>query len=196
MNKSDYIDKLFNNIKDNIELDSDVIALETLLQAKLNINIKDSVEKWQYLMEKYSIDKLEDDIDFTPLLNIFPTELIKRIGIRLFFELLRSIDKNKALIYENLFDVFNDKCGIYAVIKDLIIRENTYNEKETVKTVISHSDAYPKGIFDITYFLKRIILYHLNNNYQNLELLIEFTDIPDSEKDKSVLKTLLLDYMQ
>ncbi len=55
MDKHDYIIGLFDDIKDDIEFDSDVVALEVILSKLLEIDLEESFAKWKYLILKYDI---------------------------------------------------------------------------------------------------------------------------------------------
>ena len=52
MNKSEFCQNLFDDIKDDIEFDSDVVALYSLLLTMLKFDIEESLENWKYLILK------------------------------------------------------------------------------------------------------------------------------------------------
>lgn len=196
MNKGEFIDFLFCNIKDNIEFDSDIVALRTLLIANLKINANEAKEKWIYLLKKYNVKELCQDIDFLPLLNDFPSFLIEQEGIETFFELIEKVDKEtRKLIYGSLFDIYSKNCGIYTALRNLILNNKSTQEKQCIEYVIKKSSEYPPGVFDIKDFLQGIISYHLNNNHKDINFLMKIAEIPENIKDQSLLKTLLIDYI-
>lgn len=196
MNKGEYIDFLYSNIKDDIEFDSDIIALKTILIANLKLNADEAESKWLYLLNKYNIKELCHDIDFLPLLNDFPMKLIEQEGIEKFFSLINKLSQEtKELIYSSLFNIYNKDCGIFTVLKNLIINNDTKQEKNCIDLVIKKSSEYPRGVFDIKDFLQSIITYHLKNNHNDINFLMQIAEIPKNIKDQSLLKTLLIDYI-
>ena len=89
MNKSDFCQLLIDDIKDEIEFDSDVVALKSLLLILLKHNIKLSFENWKYLILKYDINSLKHDINFLPIIKDYPKMLIKKQKIILLIALFR-----------------------------------------------------------------------------------------------------------
>lgn len=196
MNKDEYIDYLFHNLKDNIEFDSDIVALKKLLIATLKIDPQKAQERWLYLLTTYKINELSQDIDFSPLLNDFPTCLIEQEGIKTFFELIKVLNnETKLSIYKSFFNIYNKDCGIYNVLHNLIQNNKTNKEREYIKLVVKRNNEYPSGIFDIKDFLQNIIIYHLETNHKDIKFLLEISEIPQSIKEQSLLKTLLIDYI-
>lgn len=195
MDKENYISKLYDNIKDDIAFDSDIVALEKLLTAMLKININKSIEWWKYIFNKYELKDLENDIDLTPLTKHFPLELIKKIDFPQFMDIIDKLNHNKELIYNNFFDVFDENCGIFQIISDLISQNLKEKEKEIIYLTINKESIYSESLFDSMQFLKKVIMLHLNEKNKNIQLLLEYTEIPNSLKDKSILKSLLIDYI-
>lgn len=194
MDKGVFLNELFENIKDKIEFDSDVFAIYRILIGFLKIDIDTAIKKWQYILKKYDIPSLKKDIDFTPLLNTFPTNLFQIIPLERFYQILENMPYNN-LIYENIFNAFDNASALYTEINKLIANNEEEKEKETIRIIIQKLENYPKTSFDISTFLKNIILTHLNQKRKNIALLLEYTDIPKDIKEKSVLKTLLIDYL-
>ncbi len=195
MDKASYINELYDNIKDNIEFDSDVIALEKILIAMLNLDVLKSIEKWIYIINKSYLNDLSKDVDLNPLIKKFPLEIIKKISFVKFIDIVEGLDNNKDLVYNALFDVFEDDCGIFEIITDFINKDLKNKEREIIYLIIEKSRIYSQTVFDIMQFLKKIIAIHLKQKNKNISLLLEYTKIPKSIKDQSVLKSLLIDYI-
>ncbi len=195
MKKGDYIANLFDDIKDNIELDSDIIALLTLLKAMLKCDELRSFEMWKDIIEYYDIQKLMTDIDFSPLFYDYPIDFIKKVGFAYFFDLMKSFSiEKKVLIYTYLFNVYDSHCFLFDYLDFTIQAKNIVDEKCIIQCIIKESKNFPYEIFDQTEFLKKVIFLHLDHQIMPLELLEEFTEIPRSKKEKALLKTLLIDY--
>jgi len=195
MDKSDYITSLFNNIKDDIEFDSDIIALNSLLNAMLNLNVLKSFNNWKYIIDKYEIQKLGLDIDFTPLYIDYLVNLIKKIGFKEFFVLFESVLINKRkIIYSSLFNIYDNNCFLFVYIRNLINKNWLKEEKEFINLIIKESISFSKETFDKTEFLKKIIIMHINNNKVNSKFLEDLTNMPETSKERAILKALLIDY--
>lgn len=196
MDKGNYITNLFDNLKDDIEFDNDIIAITKLLIALLEIDPEDSINKWKYILKHYNIKKLSKDMDFTPVLKDYPTSLLCTIGIEHFLKLINKLKiEHQNYIYNNMFNIYMPDCGLCQALRKIIITGDYQKERSFVDAVIKSSLHYPMGIFDTADFLKRIINFHLNSNLKNISFLLELTDIPNNKKDQSLLKTLLIDYI-
>ena len=56
MDKSDFCQQLIDDIKDDVLLDSDIMALESLLLVLLENDVERSFNNWKYLILKYDIN--------------------------------------------------------------------------------------------------------------------------------------------
>lgn len=196
MDKEAYIESLFNDIKDSIAFDSDVIAIHKLLEAMLKINYKKAIRMWKYIIESYDIKNLKREIDFELILNLFPSQLFNKIEIKNFFQILQDISYVKRNeINKIFFNVYDDKSGLYIILKDLIINSKKKQEREFVNLVLKYSEEFPKDIFDLNIFLKKIILIHINSSIIDNDFLLNLTEIPSTAKDRAILKALLIDYI-
>lgn len=196
MDKEAYIESLFNDIKDSIAFDSDVIAIHKLLEAMLKINYKKAIRMWKYIIESYDIKNLKREIDFELILNLFPSQLFNKIEIKNFFQILQDISYVKRNeINKIFFNVYDDKSGLYIILKDLIINSKKKQEREFINLVLKYSEEFPKDIFDLNIFLKKIILIHINSSSIDNDFLINLTEIPSTAKDRAILKALLIDYI-
>lgn len=196
MDKEDYIESLFNDIKDSIAFDSDVIAIHKLLEAMLKINYKKAIRMWKYIIESYDIKNLKREIDFELILNLFPSQLFNKIEIKNFFQILQDISYVKRNeINKIFFNVYDDKSGLYIILKDLIINSKKKQEREFINLVLKYSAEFPKDIFDLNIFLKKIILIHINSSSIDNDFLINLTEIPSTAKDRAILKALLIGYI-
>ena len=144
MNRENYIENLFNDIKDDVLIDTDVIALEKLLVALLESDFETSVNNWKYLLSKYDIKAYNKDVDFSPLLNSYPLELIKKVGLKNFFVLIRSVNfLKRRKIYKLLFNVYDFNSGIYIILKDVISKKELDLEKTMIELILENQDEYP-----------------------------------------------------
>lgn len=196
MDKGNYIAKLFDDIKDNIEFDSDVIAIEILLSKMLQYDVENSFLCWLYIMQNYNISKMMEDIDFSPLLLKYPERFIEKVGYSSFFEHLKLLSKSIYYFVSSfLFNVFRSSSILYSCLLSFINSKDEKGEKEFVLYVLKQSKHFSKEFFDTAEFLKNVICIHLENNYIPVLLLQEFTEYPLSKKDQAILKTLIIDYI-
>lgn len=194
MDKVAFLNELYNNIKDKIEFDSDILAIYRILIALLKVDIADAIKKWQYILSKYDINELQKDLDFAPLTSTFPTNLFQIVSLEEFYQILEETPHNQ-IIYGNIFNVFDNSSAIYIKINKLIINNEEEKEKEIIKTILQNIDYYPKTSFDTSAFLKNIILFHIAQPHKNIDLLLGLANLSKDIKEKSVLKTLLIDYL-
>lgn len=195
MNKSDFCQLLIDDIKDEIEFDSDVVALKSLLLILLKHNIKLSFENWKYLILKYDINSLKHDINFLPIIKDYPKMLIKKIGVENFFDFMQEIPFFKAnIIYITLFNVFSSDCLIYQSLEYYMKNNDNDSELDFIKSILNKSSYFSTLFFNKTEMIKRIIILHIENKSVQLDFLKSLIDKIDSKKEQAVLKTLLIDY--
>jgi len=193
--KRDYILALFNDIKDNIEFDSDIIALNTLLESLLEIDIKKSFNCFLDLINKYHFSDLKYDIDITILFNNYLLKYIKKTDLETFFKNTNDINqKNKNLIYYYLFNIYNDNFFFYQDLELLIKKQDLSKIDNLIKLIINKSSNFPKEVFNLKDFLKHIISLFIKLDYIPTSYLNNLINNLDSKKDQAVLKTLLIDY--
>lgn len=196
MNKAKYIDLLFSDIKDEVEFDIDVLSLFKILKAMLQIDVSKSVEAWLYLVNKYNVLELKKDIDFEPLLNLYLVELL---NYRTFLEVREVISMicvdNQQIIWQFFLNSFNENSGIYKYIDKLILDENYEEELKVIKDLVKRKDEFDKAIFDVLTFLKNIVFKHIQRGKTNINFLMQLANMAISRKDRSILKTLLIDYI-
>jgi len=196
MNKGEYIDNLYNEIKDKIELDIDVKSVKRLLDAKFEIDIIDSVEKWKYILKSYDLEKLSKDIDWFDILISFPNKIIIKRSIKRFSNYIKDIDiSKKRYLLNNMFNIFNDDSSIFFILKEYIINNNSKQEKNFINYILSIQNIISGDIFDLTYFLKRVIMLHIENNEIDVKYFKELSELPNDYKNKAILKSLFLDYI-
>lgn len=196
MNKHDYIMDLYNDIKDRIELDSDVVALYTILCKLFQMDREESINCWKYLILKYDIKEIGRDIDFLPLIKDYPIMILENLGLNAFFQEVESISHSKLeYIYQFLFNIYDANSFIYQSL-DYYIKRNRYqDEKKLIQIFLEKKKDFFKGIFDQTEFIRRVILLHLKRKNVSLEFINYLIDLIDNAKDKAVLKTLIIDYI-
>ncbi len=196
MDKGEYITNLFDAIKDEIEYDSDIEALYTLLMSMFKIDQKKSIAMWEYLITNTNLTSLRKDVNLTPILNSYPTYLIQELGFKSFYEILNKFTStDKKYISENIFNIYAPESGINQLIEKLIIKDDSKTEKEIIHLILKESKIYPESVFDVNDFLKNIIILHLKNKKIDLKLLEEITEMPKTLKEKALLKTLILEYI-
>jgi len=195
MDKSDLCQQLFDDIKDNIEYDSDINALVSLLLKMLKYNVTISFTNWKYLILKYDIENLSIDMDFLPIIKTYPEKLFKEVGIERFFIYMQEISHNKQkYLYKSLFNVYDSESLIYQVLSNYIKKNNDKKEKKLIKVVLSKSKQFSKATFDKTELIKQAILLHIKHKNVPLDFLKELISSIESIKEQAVLKTLLIDY--
>lgn len=196
MNKHDYIMDLYNDIKDRIELDSDVGALYTILCKLFQMDREESIKCWKYLILKYDIKEIGRDIDFLPLIKDYPIMILENLGLNAFFQEVEDISHDKLeYIYQFLFNIYDANSFIYQSL-DYYIKRNRYqDEKKLIQIFLEKKKDFFKGVFDQTEFIRRVILIHLKRKNVSLEFINYLIDLIDNTKDKAVLKTLIIDYI-
>ena len=196
MDKLKLICDLFDDIKDNIEYDSDITAIYELIIRLLDYDEDLALKLWLYLVNKYDIIKLRKDIDFTLLLEEFPFTFLKRRGLKTFCDACFLIEKEKALYLKRIFfNVFNDESLILKLVQSYIKEEKSKKEKELIELIYKNSGEIPREVFDFATFIKKVIYFHLQYEKINVNFLLVFIDKVKNNKDKAVLKTLLIDYL-
>lgn len=196
MKKGDYIDKLYNEIKDNIELDIDIISIKKLLDAKFELDIYDSIQKWKYILNKYDIKKLSKDMDWHSITIEFPNKIISNLGINKFDDLLKDVNYSKRrFLFNQMFNIFDDNSSVIVILKKYIVNNEKKQEKDFINYIISIQELISKDVFDLTYFLKKVILFHIEYNKINIKYFYELSELPKEPKNKAILKALFVDYI-
>ena len=195
MNQAHLIEELFNNLKDKIEFDEDVVALFQILKKMLKINKEKSIECWYYIMNHYNLKEMRKEIKFNPLTNLYLLEILNTHNLNFLFKLLGNISfPNKEIIEDAFFNSYKEESGIYQYLKKIIIKKEKEKEMKELKLVINH-EMNNKIFFDVTEFLKRIIKYHIKMKDIDIKYLLKITMIPENKKDQALLNTLLIDYI-
>ena len=147
-------------------------------------------------MKKYNLKELSSEIDFSPLTKEYLLELLKTENIDTILKLINSLPQiNKKWLKENFINIFNENSGIYIYIENLIKEKEEEKEINVLKAIIKENEKN-KLTFDTEIFLKKVILKHLKMNQINLPFLFQITDLALNEKDKLLLKSLLIDYIE
>lgn len=195
MDKEFYIENLYIKLKDEIKFDEDVKALFKILKQLLKINPEKSISDWLYIMNKYNLKELESEIDFTPLITMYILELLKIKDLKTILNIIEKIPKeNNIIITKTFINIFNKQSGIYKYIQRLIIKKDQKREFTTLKLIIKENKKN-KISFDIEIFLKNVILLHLKYNQIDISFLLKIANLPENEKDRALLQTLLIDYI-
>ena len=191
-----FIEDLFMKLQDKMEFDEDVEALFKILKNLLKTKKQKSIDYWLILMKKYNLKELSSEIDFSPLTKEYLLELLKTENIDTILKLINSLPQiNKKWLKENFINIFNENSGIYIYIESLIREKEEEKEISVLKAIIKENEKN-KLTFDTEIFLKKVILKHLKMNQINLPFLFQITDLALNEKDKLLLKSLLIDYIE
>lgn len=197
MGKSDYAEKLYDAIKDEVKCDSDILALESLLEIIIEEDIEKSFERWKYVILKYDFLELLDDVDFTPIMRNFPTIFLEKVGVTTFFSYMSNISIDKAqVIYSYIFDIYDRDSYLNLSLITYIESNNFLNEEKFIYSILDRSESFFVGFFDITEFIRNIIMKHIEYKSMPYSLIKKLVDMLDNKKDKAVLKTLLIDYFE
>ena len=101
MNQAHLIEELFNNLKDKIEFDEDVVALFQILKKMLKINKEKSIECWYYIMNHYNLKEMRKEINFNPLTNLYLLEILNTHNLNFLFKLLGNISFPNSCVKHN-----------------------------------------------------------------------------------------------
>lgn len=196
MNKSEFCQNLFDDIKDDIEFDSDVVALYSLLLTMLKFDIEESLENWKYLILKNDLNDKKNEIDFKPIIKDYPEKLFSEMGVQKFFDYMDNIPSNKAkIIYDNIMDVYNSDCFIYGSLRYYIEKNDDQEERNIIRNILDKSNDFSKIIFDKTELIRRIICIHIDSKKIPLDLIKDLINNVENKKERAVLKTLIIDYL-
>ena len=157
MDKASFIEQLYHDLKDDIEFDEDIRALSSILKELIKIDENKSINNWIFIMTKYKWNKLNKDIDFSPLVTDFIVEVLKNNSIKKIFEILQPLPlNNQQLIKDQFFNVFDLNSGINQYLKNLINDKMKNNNQIflEIKLILNYSKNLNKLIFDEEFFLK------------------------------------------
>ena len=160
MDKASFIEQLYHDLKDDIEFDEDIRALSSILKELIKIDENKSINNWIFIMTKYKWNKLNKDIDFSPLVTDFIVEVLKNNSIKKIFEILQPLPlNNQQLIKDQFFNVFDLNSGINQYLKNLINDKMKNNNQIflEIKLILNYSKNLNKLIFDEEFFLKNVI---------------------------------------
>lgn len=195
MDKSDFCQQLIDDIKDDVLLDSDIMALESLLLFLLENDVERSFNNWKYLILKYDIKSLNNDLDFQRLVKNFPEKLMEKVGIEVFFNYMEKLPHLKSqIVYKSIFNIYSSECFIYRSLDYYIKKNYKTLEKDLIRTILDKSSIFSKLFFDKAELIKRVIVLHIENSSVPIDYLKELIDIVDNKKERAVLKALLIDY--
>lgn len=149
-------------------------------------------------MTKYKWNKLNKDIDFSPLVTDFIVEVLKNNSIKKIFEILQPLPlNNQQLIKDQFFNVFDLNSGINQYLKNLINDKMKNNNQIflEIKLILNYSKNLNKLIFDEEFFLKNVIKMYLEQPEKDIAFLLKIIELTKDNKNKALLKTLLIDYI-
>ena len=198
MDKASFIEQLYHDLKDDIEFDEDIRALSSILKELIKIDENKSINNWIFIMIKYKWNKLNKDIDFSPLVTDFIVEVLKNNSIKKIFEILQPLPlNNQQLIKDQFFNVFDLNSGINQYLKNLINDKMKNNNQIflEIKLILNYSKNLNKLIFDEEFFLKNVIKMYLEQPEKDIAFLLKIIELTKDNKNKALLKTLLIDYI-
>ena len=197
MNKSGMEIELYENLKDNLEFDFDVISMVKILKKILQKDKKEAILAWTYLLDNYSIKDLKEDIDFSPLIKDFSEILIKDIGIEEFLKIRESLkEDNQFWIDFYVFNCYDENAGIKEIMEELIKSSLQDKEKEILWELYKEKNKFHKEFFDISDLLRLVVLLHIKYKKVDLDFLVSLIEGWElKEKNKALLYTLLIDYI-
>lgn len=198
MDKASFIEQLYHDLKDDIEFDEDIRALSLILKELLKIDQNKSIDNWIFIMTQYKLNKLNKDIDFSPLIKDFVVEVLKNNSIKKMFEILQMLPlTNQEIIKDSFFNVFDINSGINQHLQNLVSDKGKNNNQVLIeiKLILNYSKNFNKLIFDEEVFLKNIIKIYLEQPAKDITFLLKIIDLAKENKNKTLLKTLLIDYI-
>ena len=196
MNKAFSIENLFDELKDNIELDDDIDALFKILKEILKRNPKKGIEDWLYLMSKYDFFKIQRDMNVYPLTNTFLLEIAKKRTLIFALKLINDLPiSNQKIIQKHFLNIYHSQSGLNQYFKEVAFKKEQTELLSEIKYVLRDKLKKEKLFFDETDFLKKIILIGLEQPQPNINFLLELAELPKAKKERAILKTLLIDYI-
>lgn len=198
MDKASFIEQLYHDLKNDIEFDEDIRALSSILKELIKIDENKSINNWIFIMTKYKWNKLNKNIDFSPLVKDFIVEVLKNNSIKKIFEILQPLPlNNQQLIKDQFFNVFDLNSGINQYLKNLINDKMKNNNQIflEIKLILNYSKNLNKLIFDEEFFLKNVIKMYLEQPEKDIAFLLKIIELTKDNKNKALLKTLLIDYI-
>ncbi len=192
--KNNKIEALFNDLKDNIEFDSDVLAINIIIKKMLKINQNIALSWWVYILNNYELNS--KDINFKSILFDIPYELLKINLINDLFIIRDNLTTQKRIILDNyLLNIYSDSV-IKKIIEYYIIKNKFLLEKRLISKIITNKENINMEIFDFNDFVSLIISTHLKyNKLSNLNWLFSLIDLVNNKKEKAKIKVLLIDYI-
>ena len=196
MDKVKYVQKLYDDLKDNLEFDEDIRALFTTLVYMLKEDLNRAVDSWVYVLKKYSLKEIKRDMDITPLTSEFIGELLKNKDLDYVFGLLSmfSLD-NQDVVWQDFFNTISIDSKLFQYFKTLIEKENFEKVTQEIKLIIKKSSVFSKLYYHPLFLLKNIILIHMELGKMDMPTLLSIASIPKSRKEQAILKTLFIDYI-
>ena len=196
MDKVKYVQKLYDDLKDNLEFDEDIRSLFTTLVYMLKEESNRAVDSWIYVLKKYSLKEIKRDIDVTPLTSEFIGELLKDKDLDYVFGLLSmfSLD-NQDVVWQDFFNTISVDSKLFQYFRILIEKENFGKETQEIKLIIKKSRGFSKLYYHTMPLLKNIILIHMELGKMDMPTLLSIANIPKSRKEQAILKTLFIDYI-
>lgn len=196
MDKVKYVQKLYDDLKDNLEFDEDIRSLFTTLVYMLKEDSNRAVDSWIYVLKKYSLKEIKRDIDVTPLTSEFIGDLLKDKDLDYVFGLLSmfSLD-NQDVVWQDFFNTISVDSKLFQYFRILIEKENFGKETQEIKLIIKKSRGFSKLYYHNMPLLKNIILIHMELGKMDMPTLLSIANIPKSRKEQAILKTLFIDYI-
>lgn len=189
MQLENYVLNLLENIRYNIEYDSDVEAIYSLLK---KLNSKKGITIWVQILNETSILDLRNNIDFTFLLKNYPEDILRKEGYLFWDKYIKKVNYSiRKIILQEVFNIYELNSIVYYLFRNSL---GTLEDADLfINWVLKMGNQECSLYFDETLFLKNIIITYLETDNFKLEYLKKLSEITYDLKEQAVLKALWID---
>ncbi len=189
MQLENYVLNLLENIRYNIEYDSDVEAIYSLLK---KLNSKKGITIWVQILNETSILDLRNNIDFTFLLKNYPEDVLRKEGYLFWDKYIKKVNYSiRKIILQEVFNIYELNSIVYYLFRNSL---GTLEDADLfINWVLKMGNQECSLYFDETLFLKNIIITYLETDNFKLEFLKKLSEITHDLKEQAVLKALWID---
>ena len=189
MQLENYVLNLLENIRYNIEYDSDVEAIYSLLK---KLNSKKGITIWVQILNETSILDLRNNIDFTFLLKNYPEDVLRKEGYLFWDKYIKKVNYSiRKIILQEVFNIYELNSIVYYLFRNSL---GTLEDADLfINWVLKMGNQECSLYFDETLFLKNIIITYLETDNFKLEYLKKLSEITHDLKEQAVLKALWID---
>ena len=154
MQLENYVLNLLENIRYNIEYDSDVEAIYSLLK---KLNSKKGITIWVQILNETSILDLRNNIDFTFLLKNYPEDILRKEGYLFWDKYIKKVNYSiRKIILQEVFNIYELNSIVYYLFRNSL---GTLEDADLfINWVLKMGNQECSLYFDETLFLKNIII--------------------------------------